>query len=445
MQITETNTEGLKREFRVVVPAGDIDAKMDGRLRELSGSVNMPGFRPGKVPMTLIKKRYGPSVRGEVLEQTISDSVQQAVSQSGARPAMEPKIEIVSFEDGRDLEYTLQIEVLPEVKPVDFSTVALERVTAEVSDADVDETVQRLAEQRREYEPVTDGRGAEEGDELLVDFTVRIGEETITKQPMKDFPIRLGSKMPSAEFDDQLKGAKAGQKVAVSMTVPETHSDENMRGKTAVYDVDVKEVRAPKSVSVDDALATAMGLENLAALKKTVREQMERDYGQVSRANLKRKLLDQLSKAHSFEVPPGMVDREFEAIWSTIADARAKGELDEDDKDKSEDDLKARYRPIAERRVRLGLLLAEVGRASNLQVTQDDINRAISQQARQFPGQEARVFEYYQQNPNALQELQAPIFEDKVVDYILEMAKVSDRRLPVPDFTKEIQDFKEDE
>jgi trigger factor len=445
MQITETNAEGLKREFRVVVPAVDIDAKMDGRLRELSGSINLPGFRPGKVPMTLLKKRYGASVRGEVLDQTITDSVQQAVAQSGARPALEPKIEIVSFEDGRDLEYKLQIEVLPEFKPVDFSTIALERLVADVSDADVDAAVQRLAEQRRGYEPVTDGRGAAEGDELVVDFTVRVGDEQITAQPMKDFPIRLGSKMPSAEFDEQLKGARAGQKVAVSMTVPETHSDEKMRGKTAVYDVDVKEVRAPKPIVIDDELAKGLGLESLAALKKTVREQLERDYTQVARGNLKRKLLDRLSKAHSFDVPAGMVDREFESIWSTVREAMAKNELDEDDKGKSEDELKARYRPIAERRVRLGLLLAEVGRTSNLSVTQDDINRAISQQARQFPGQEARVFEYYQQNPNALQELQAPIFEDKVVDYILEMAKVNERRLTVADFTKEVQEYKEEE
>ncbi|MBM3488341.1 MAG: trigger factor [Alphaproteobacteria bacterium] len=445
MQITETVAEGLRREYRVIVPAGDIGAKMDSRLREVAGSVNIPGFRPGKIPLPLLKKRYGASVRGEVLDQTITDSVQRTVSEKGIRPALEPKIEIVSFEEGRDLEYKLQIEVLPEVKPPDFAAIALERLVAEVADTDIDTSIQRIADRRRAYESVGDSRGAESGDELVVDFAGTIDGQAISSGPTKDFRIRLGAKVLAPEFDEQLLGAKAGSHVGVTVTIPETHPNEEMRNKSAVYAVDVKDVRAPQPITIDDAFATTLGVENLAGLKKSVGEQIEREYGQIARNLLKRRLLDQLARDAAFEVPAGMIDREFESIWATVQEAVAKGGLDDDDKGKSEDELKSRYRPIAERRVRLGLLLAEVGRTNNLSVSQEDINRAISTMARNYPGQEARVFEYYQQSPQALQELQAPLFEDKVIDFILELAKVTDRKLPAADLVKAAEEYREEE
>lgn len=436
MQVTETSAEGLKREFTVVVPAADFESRMSDRLAEIGRSVRIPGFRPGKVPASLLRKRYGDAVKGEVLERTVQESWQQALDDNGVRPAMDPKIEIVKFEDGADLELKLAVEVLPEIEAVDFGSLALERLVAKPSDKEVDDALGRMAEGRKSF-AAAEGRAAESGDQLVIDFTGRIDGEEFAGGSMTDFELELGQAGFLPGFAEQLEGAKAGESRQVQVAVPDDHPNDQLRGKEIAFEVAVKEVRAPGTTSIDDEFAKSAGLESLDALKAAIRDQMEREYAQASRANLKRRLLDKLADSHDFEVPAGIVDTEFEGIWKQVEEAREKDQLDEDDKGRSEDELKERYRGIAERRVRLGLLLAEIGRSNNITVTQDDLNRAMHQEASRFPGQEARILEYFQKNPEAIRDIQAPIYEEKVVDFIIEMAKVTDREVPVEELFRD--------
>lgn len=426
MQVTETSSEGLRREFSIVVPKEDIEGRMNTRLTEVGASVNVPGFRPGKVPLAVLKQRYGDAVRGEILEQTIQDTVQKTLDEKELRPAMEPKIDLVTFEDGVDLEYTITVEVIPEIEPIDFGTIELEKLTADIPDEDVDQSMQRLAEQQTSFS-AEEGRAAANGDQIVMNFVGKIDGEAFDGGSADGMELELGSGRFIPGFEDQLVGAKAGDKKEVNVTFPDDYQAENLKSKAAVFDVEVTEVRAPATVEINDEFATSMGAENLDALKTMVRDQIGNEYTQVSRGRLKRELLDQLADKADFEVPPGMLDEEFESIWKQLEEAKEKDQLDEDDKGKSDDELRERYREIAARRIRLGLLLSEIGRANNLTVSQDDLNRAMAEQAQRFPGQEAMVMQYYQENPQAMQELQAPIFEEKIIDYILELAKVTER------------------
>lgn len=427
MQVTETSAEGLKREFTVVVPATDIESKLASRLTEIGQSVKVPGFRPGKVPMGLLKKRYGDSVRGEVLEKAVQDSLRETMTERDLRPAGEPKVEIVTFEDGADLEYKLAVELMPDIPPVDFSKIELERVVAKVGDAEMDDALKRIGDGQRSFVAVTDGRAAAEGDQLLIDFVGKKDGEEFPGGTLNDFEVELVGTGFLPGFTEQLTGLKGGANKTFTVSIPAEHTNEELRGKDIEFDVTVKEVREAAAVTVDDDFAKSNGLDDLEALKTMIREQLETDYGQLSRARLKRELLDRLTDQSDFELPQGIVEGEFEQIWKELEAAREKGTLDEDDKDKSDDELKARYRDIAERRVRLGLLVAEVGRTNNISVSQEDINRAMHAQASRFPGQEAQIMEYFQKNPEASQELQAPIYEDKVIDFVIEMATVTDR------------------
>ncbi len=443
MQVTQTHADGLKREYRINIPANDIEDKLNGRLNEIGQTVAIPGFRPGKVPMGLLKKRFGDAVRGEILEATIQDATRDAFTDEGIRPALQPKVDVVKFEDGEDLEYTVALELLPEIEPMDFAKLDLERMVADPSEASMAEAIQRLAEQRTVFKPVEDGRAATEGDQLKIDFVGSIDGEAFTGGSAEDFVLQLGAGLFIPGFDEQLVGIAPGGEKTVEVSFPDDYPAEHLKGKAASFAVTVKEVSASVPVQIDEAFAESLGMENLVALKGAVKEQLEREYGQISRARLKRMLLDTLSDSHSFELPPGMVEQEFEAIWSQIEGAKEQDKLDEDDKELSEDALRERYRAIAERRVRLGLLLSEVGSTNNIQVSQEDLNRAMMEQARRFPGQESRIFEFFQSNPQAIQELRAPIFEDKVVDFIIEMAQVTDRSVDLEELTAEPEDATE--
>lgn len=426
MQVTETSSEGLRREFSVVVPKEDIQGRMNTRLTEVGASVNVPGFRPGKVPLAVLKQRYGDAVRGEILEQTIQDTIQKTMEEKDLRPAMEPKIDLVTFEDGVDLEYKLTVEVIPEIAPIDFGTIELEKLTADIPDEDVEQSLVRLSEQQKTF-AAEEGRAAASGDQVVMNFVGKIDGEAFDGGSADGMELELGSGRFIPGFEDQLIGAKAGDKKEVNVTFPVDYQAENLKGKAAVFDVEVTEVRIPAAVEINDEFAASLGAENLDALKTMVRDQIGNEYTQVSRGRLKRDLLDQLAEKAEFDVPPGLLDAEFEGIWKQLEEAKEKDQLDEDDKGKSDDELRERYREIAARRIRLGLLLSEIGRANNLTVSQDDLNRAMAQQAQRFPGQEAMVMQYYQSNPQAMQELQAPIFEEKIIDYILELAKVTER------------------
>ncbi|MGI9434909.1 MAG: trigger factor [Geminicoccaceae bacterium] len=427
MQITETLADGLKREFKVVISAKDIESKVDTKLVEVGRSAKIPGFRPGKIPPSMLKQRFGQSVMGEVVEQVVSESVNKTISDKGVRPAMQPKIEIDSFEDGSDLEYTMSLEILPDIEPMDFSKLQLQQLKVDVSDEEVEETLQRLADQARDSTPVKDGRKSRTGDVVVIDFVGKLDGKPFEGGSASDHNLTLGSGTFIPGFEDQLVDLSAGEHVHVKVTFPDDYASPELAGKEAVFEVDLKEIREAAEVEFNDALAQKFGQKSLDELRKAIREQIQSDYNGLSRNRLKRELLDALAAGHDFGVPEGMVDAEFEAIWKQIEEQRKKGDLEDEDKDKSEDELKAEYRDIAARRVRLGLLLSDVGQTNNISVAQEEMTRAIVQQAQQFPGREREIMEYYQKNEDALGSLRAPLFEEKVVDFILEMAKVTDK------------------
>lgn len=435
MQVTETNAEGLRREFRIVIPAGDFQAKFERRLQEVGRTVRLPGFRPGKVPLSLLKQRYGSSLMGEIVESTVSDSSSQVMNERGLRPAGEPKIEIVSFAEGKDLEYSMAVELIPDIVPMDFAKLELERLTVDVDEAEVDRALQRLAEQYRGTSPVAEPRPAEKGDILVIDFAGRIGGEPFPGGSATGHHVALGSGFSIPGFEEQLVGARVGDHIDVTVTFPADYPNEALAGKEAVFAVDVREHKVPDPVAVDEDLAKKLGAESLDALRQSVRRRIEADYGAISRARLKRQLLDVLAAEHSFVLPAAMVEAEFEAIWRQIEADREKGRLDPEDEGKSEEVLRQEYREIAERRVKLGLLLSEVGRLNNIQVTREELGEAVVREAGRYPGQERKVLDFYQKNPQALAQLRAPLYEDKVVDFILEIAQPRERKVTPDELT----------
>ncbi len=437
MQVTQTNADGLKREFKVVIPAGQLATKMETRLVEVGRNVRIPGFRPGKVPMGILRKKYGSSVMGEVLESAVNDGAKQAIQEHQLRPALQPKIEITSFTEGSDLEFTVAVETLPDVPLMELGSLALEKPVAEVADSAVDEALNRIATSREKTEVVGDGHAAEKDEVVVIDFLGKVDGVAFDGGKAEGYSLKLGSNTFIPGFEDQLVGTKAGDERVVKVTFPSEYGNSDLAGKEAEFEVKVHEVRKVVPTVVDDELAKGLGLEDLEALKKALREEIERDYAGLSRAHLKRRLLDQLALHHEFPVPQGMVDLEFDAIWKQLEKDKTEGRLDPADQGKSDEELTAEYRAIADRRVRLGLVLSEVGRKNNIAITQEDLNRAVMNEARRFPGQEHLVFQYYQRNPDAMNGLRAPIFEEKVIDFILELAKVSDKTVSLDELQQD--------
>lgn len=428
MQVTETTNEGLKRAFKVVISHTDIADKLDHRLAEVGRDVNLPGFRPGRAPLALLRKRFAKSLMGEIIERAINDGSTQALAERGLRPALQPKIEITAFDEGKDLEFVMEIEILPEIEPMDFSKITLERLVVEVDDKAVEDALQRIAEQYKESKPVETPRPAERGDVVVIDFVGRIDGEAFPGGTADDYYLELGSSSFIPGFEEQLTGVSPGDKVSVKVTFPEDYGRAEMAGKDAVFDVEIKALRAPAPAEINDDLARRAGTENLEDLRTQMRERHVTEYAEVARARLKRNLLDVLVAEHDFPVPDGMVDAEFDVIWPQVQEDIEKKRLPEEDAAKSEDELKQEYRNIAARRVRLGLLLSVVGERNNIQLSQEEVTHAILEEARRHPGEERKVLEYFQQNPEATADLRAPIFENKVVDFMLEMATVSERK-----------------
>ena len=460
MQVTETSADGLKREFKIVVPAGELETQISDRITQLGRQIRLPGFRPGKVPPQLLRQRYGSAIRGEVLQETIQDSSAEAIRERNLRPALQPRIDQVSADEGADLEYTMSLEVLPDLPQPDFGALGLEKLVVEVPDDDVDKAVARMAEQFRRAEPVE--REAKTGDLVVVDFVGKIDDVEFPGGKGENVTLELGSGQFVPGFEDQLVGAKPGEQRDVRVTFPADYGGADLAGKDAVFAVTVKEVRERQAPLEGDALATEVGLESIGELRQEMRDRIGRDYAMITRQRLKRALLDKLAAQYDFPVPPGMVEIEFANIWqqheaekaystaaqktpgdaaqeeaapveaSADAPAEAAAEpVPETPPAPAEDDekLKAEYQRLAERRVRLGLLLAEVGRSANISVSQDELNQAVIREAQRFPGSERRVLDYYRKNPEAAGNLRAPIFEEKVVDYIVELAKPEERKV----------------
>lgn len=439
MQIKETKSEGLSREYHIALPAKEIEEKISLRLKELARTARIPGFRPGKVPVAVLRKKYGSSVMGEVLERAVSDSSRQALAEKGLRPATQPRIEITAFQDGGDLEYTIAVDLLPEIKPIDFSTLTLQRYVPDTKDADIDKALANLARAHDTTIPARDDRKAVKGDTLVIDFKGRIGDTEFPGGKADGYELKLGAGTFIPGFEDQLVGATAGDKVEVKVTFPEAYGAEDLAGKEATFDVAVKELRESVPAAVDDELAKKLGMTDLKALKAAIKEEQQREFNNLGRLLLKRSLLDALANAHDFEIPERLLEQEFETIWKQYEEQRKTGELD-DTGDQSEDEQKREFRMIAERRVRLGLLLSEVGRANNIQISQEDLNRQLMVEARRHPGHEKEVIDHYKKTPGAMEQLTAPIYEEKVVDFILELADVREKKATMAELTKALEE-----
>lgn len=439
MQITETKKEDLKREYTVTMTAAEIDVKLNQKLEEVGKTVKMPGFRPGKVPMQVLKSKYGKSVMGEVLELAVNESTMQAINENNLRPAMRPKIEVKTFDEGKGLEYTMAIELLPEIKLAELTDIKIEKLTAKPEAKTVKETLEKIASSNKTSEPVADKRAAKTGDIVVIDFDGTVDGVPFPGMKGEDFSLELGSKSFVDTFEDQLVGANAGDKKSVKVTFPADYAHDKLRNVVAVFEVNVKELRTPVVAKIDDEFAKLLGFESLAKVEEAVEKQIQNEYDQLSRMNLKRALLDILDEKHEFEVPAGMVEAEFEGIMQQVTGQGHDPEHvhgPDCNHETGTEEERAEYHDIAIRRVKLGLVLAEIGRTNKIEVSNQELQQAVIAEARRYPGKEKQVFEYYQKNPGALEAVKAPIYEDKVVDFILERSKIDSRQVSIEDLTK---------
>ncbi len=427
MQVTETSAEGLTRELKIVVPAATIDDTVASRLKEIGQTVKMPGFRPGKVPLSVLRKRYGASLLGEVLEETVQDTTNSVLEERSLRPASKPKVEIVSFDEGSDLEYTIRLDILPEVPRADLSGITLTRPVATVSDEEVQEALDRVASEQDETAPLEENRPAADGDVAVIDFIGRKDGEAFEGGTASDFPLTLGSGTFIPGFEEQVTGMSVGDTRNIDITFPEDYGHEDLDGQAVTFEVTLKELRQPVTPALDDALASKLGFESLDKMRDAAREQLQGQRDRYSRLHVKRRLFDHLDSNLDFEVPPSLLESEFNGIWEQHQEDKENGALSAEDAAKDEATLRAEYEAIAKRRVKLGLLLSDIGTTNNIAVTEDELKRAVLDITRRYPGQEQQVIRYYTRDPEAMNELRAPVFEDKVVDFILELATVEDQ------------------
>ena len=445
MQVTETGSAGLKREYRVIVPATDLEAKVNERLDDLKGRVQLRGFRPGKVPVEHLKRLYGKAAMAEVINAAVREANSKIITDHGFKLAIQPKVVLPSDEAAvesvitgkSDLAYTVEIEIVPPITLTDFKTIKLERQVASVTDAEVDQAVQVIAEQNRPF--IAKAEAAEKGDRATVSFQGTIEGEPFEGGTAEDIPLHLGSGQFIPGFEDHLIGAKAGESRTFDVKFPQDYPAKALAGKEATFAVTVKSVEATGAVEIDDNFAKTLGMDSLAKLKDAVKDRIQREHAAASRQKLKRALLDRLDERHKFEPPPSLVEQEFASVWATIEnDLNQQGRTFADE-GTTEEEARAEYRAIAERRVRLGLVIAEIGEKNNIKVADEQLTAAVVEQARQLPGREQQVWDYYRKNPDALAALRAPLFEDKVVNFLTELAQVTEK----PVSREEL--FKEDE
>ena len=443
MQVVEKSNEGLSRVIAVTIPAAELNQKLDAKLKEVAPQMKLKGFRPGKVPMSHVKKTFGRDLMGEIVNEALNSSSQKALDDAKVRPAAPAEMKLTSDMDKviagqEDLAYEMALEVMPDFTPTDVKKLKLARPTYEATDADLDEALTELAGQAKSY---ADKKGktvkAADGDEVTIDFLGKLDGEPFEGGSAEDTQLVIGSNRFIPGFEEQLKGAKVGDETVLNVTFPEDYQAAHLAGKAVTFDVKVKAIKAEAPAVVDEDFAKRIGIESLDKLKELLRTNLNQQYVGAARFKLKRALLDELDKAHDFPLPPKMVEAEFEGIWGQVRADKEAGRMPEDDAKKSDKKLKEEYRKIAERRVRLGLVLAEIGRANNVQVTDQELNNAIMNEARNYPGQERQVLDFYRQNPNAAAQMRAPIYEEKVCDLIFDTAKVTDTPISKDDLLKE--------
>jgi trigger factor len=445
MQVTETRTDGFHREFEVVLPKADLAAKVDARLGEMKQRAQIRGFRPGKVPVDYLKRLYGRGAMLDVINSAVNEATSQLITERGLKLATEPKVTL-SEEEGvvekviqgqSDLSYKVALEVVPPIQLGDFKTLKLERLAAEITDAEVDEALKRVAEANRPYSAKPEGGKAEAGDRVTISFAGKVNGEPFEGGQGEDVVVQIGSGTFIPGFEAQLTGIAAGEKRTLNITFPADYGNAKLAGQPAEFAVEAKGIETPNEVTIDDAFATSLGMKSMDDLKNAVRDRLSKEHGAVSRRRIKRELLDQLDTMHKFEPPPTLVDKEFDQVWKTILSDLQSSNRTFADEGTTEEAAKAEYRGIAERRVRLGLVLAEVGDKNNIKVGDEELTKAALESARQFPGREQEVWQYYRDNPQALATLRAPIFEEKVIDFLVELADVTEKKVSKEELYKE--------
>jgi len=433
MQVTETLSHGLKREFQVVLPAAELEERLTSELSTLKDRVRLNGFRPGKVPVAHLRKVYGKSVMAEVVQNAVNEANRKIVDENGLKLALEPKIEFPENKDEVEkaleakaaLAFKVAVEVLPNFELADLSDVSVKRQVAEVGDEEVDTALQRMAAQNRPFSAKGDA-AADQGDRVSVDFIGRIDGEEFEGGKGENIQVEIGSGSFIPGFEEQLIGAKAGEQRAIKVAFPKNYGAAHLAGKDAEFEVTVKEVQSPGEVKIDDDFAKGFGMDSLEKLKNAVRETIKRDYDAQGRRKLKKQLLDALDARYAFDLPASLVDQEFAAVWSQVEADLKNNNKTFADEGTTEEEARADYRRIAERRVRLGLVLAQAGEKADIKVSDDEVNQALVERVRQYPGQERQVWDFYRKNPQALAEIRAPLFEEKVVDHVLSQVKVVD-------------------
>ncbi len=450
MEVTETVSDGLKREFQIQVPAADLEARVSQRLVELKDQVQLRGFRPGKVPVTHLKKIYGKRVMAETIDAVIRELNGKIVSERGLKLATEPKVTIPNEETeveklikGQvDLAYTLAIELLPKIELADFKGIALERPAAHVTEQEVEEALGKLAEQNKPYVAKPEDAKVEMGDRVVIDFTGRVDGKPFEGGTGGDVGVNIGSRTFLPGFEDQLLGMSAGEKRPLKITFPAAYANAELAGKEAEFDVTAKSIEAPSAVSINDDFAKTLGLDSLDKLKEAVNGRLQQEHTAATRQKVKRQLLDKLDEMHKFALPPTLAEDEFKNVWNAVeGDLKAQGRTFADE-GTTEEQAREEYRTIADRRVRLGLVLAEIGEKNGITVTEEEITRAIVDRARQLPGHEQQVWDYYRKTPQAVASVRAPIFEDKVIDFLLELAKITEKQVSREELFRDDQEDK---
>lgn len=435
-KIKETTNKGLKRAYTITVTQDEMEKALTSRLEEIAKKAKIQGFRPGKAPLTIIRQQYGAQAQHEVLDRVINDNVRKAMDEHKVRPATQPKVDLVESGEGKDLSFKLELEILPEIKASDFSKLSFEKNVADVTPKTIDEALARLAKSMRQPEAVEENRAAKEGDTVEIDFDGQVDGKSEPGMKAENHRLELGSHSLIDTFEEQVAGMKAGDKKDVKVTFPKDYHAKHLAGKKAVFAVALKKILAHKPFEMDDAFAKEIGFPSMEKLRERISDDIAGNYAQISRVVLKRELMDKLAETHNFDLPETMVENEFQGIWQQVQKDKEDGQLSPEDAKKSDKALEAEYRGIAERRVRLGLLLADLAEKNKIEVSPVELRNAMIAEARRFPGQEQAVIDYYTKNHGAIERLRAPLLEEKVVDFILALAKITDKKIDAEELLK---------
>lgn len=440
MQIIETTNEGLKKGLKIILPGSSLAEQVNKRLLEIGKTIRLPGFRVGKVPLNVLKTRYEAAVYGEVLDKAIQESCEKALKEKKIQPVAQPKVEFEKLDKGEDVEFTIEVETLPEIKDIDFKNIKIEKPVAKVKDSQVKEALEKVADQRREKTELKKARAVKKGDMINFDFEGKIDGVAFPGGTAQGFELEIGSGQFIPGFEDQVVGKKIGEEADIKVTFPEEYGAKDLAGKDAIFTIKVHKIFEMSKPKLDDDFAKNLGAPDLKAVKEDIRKKLQSEYEEFSFAKAKRQVLDQLADSSDFEVPETLINQEFDQIWAQIEQDKENGRLDEEDAKKSDEELKEDYKEISVRRIRLGLVLADIGTKNKINVTQDEINKKVNEEANRFPQQREQIIKIYQERPELLNNIRGPLFEDKVVDFILTQAKVSDKEVDLEELLKPVEE-----